>query len=253
MTTPEPAAAAQEHVPPPPRQEVPWRLPDAVGVFLLVAVLVALAGQALLTVLPPETADTAFFPLSLGMLGLVTLAYVAVRYGRGGLLALGGERQFRPSDLMVGTLHGIVGFLVINVGFAALLAGITTLLGGEVPEVQEGLREVALETQVPALFVISAVAVAPLAEELFFRGMLFARLRDRLGRWPAIGLASILFSLAHYEVGNVQGSLYTFVVLFPFAMYLAWMFDRHRSIAVPMMMHAVFNAFGVAGILAGVA
>jgi membrane protease YdiL (CAAX protease family) len=218
-----------------------------------VVVLVALGGEALLTVLPREAANTAFFPLSLGMLGAATLAYVAVRYGRGGVLALGGERRFQPSDLVVGTLHGIVGFVVINVGFAALLVGITNLLGGEVPEVQEGLRDVAQQTQFPALFVISAVAVAPLAEELFFRGMVFARLRDRLGRWPAIGLASILFSVAHYEVGNLEGSLYAFAVLFPFAMYLAWMFDRHRSIAVPMMMHAVFNAFGVAGILSGVA
>ena len=47
------------------------------------------------------------------------------------------------------------------------------------------------------LALISLVFVAPIAEEIIFRGWLYDKLRSRVGIWLAILLVSVLFGLAH--------------------------------------------------------
>jgi uncharacterized protein len=94
--------------------------------------------------------------------------------------------------------------------------------------------------------------VAPLAEEVFFRGFLFQALRHRLGVWPGIGISAYLFGLAHFQgFDNIAGTLYALVVLSTFGMYLAWMLDRRGHLATTMAMHAVFNAMATAYIIFG--
>ena len=89
----------------------------------------------------------------------------------------------------------------------------------------------------PALVVLVAVAVAvvaPLAEELFFRGLLYGWLRGRLGVGLATAVAAVLFGLAHQPI----------VLALPLAVVgagLCCLYERWRSLWVPAAAHLVIN------------
>ena len=40
---------------------------------------------------------------------------------------------------------------------------------------------------------------APIAEEIFFRGLVFRSFEKRFGRWWALGLSSIVFGVTHFQ------------------------------------------------------
>jgi membrane protease YdiL (CAAX protease family) len=92
-----------------------------------------------------------------------------------------------------------------------------------------------------ALVVVSAVVVAPLAEEFFFRRVLQGWLQKRLsGDAPrAIGIASLAFAAAH------AGQGLAFVPLFPLAMVLGLIAERTGSIVPCILLHGLFNAVSV--------
>lgn len=236
---------------PPERGGVPWSWLDAVAVFLLVIVFGAVLGQVLATALPPRLAQAASFPALLALLALVTLVYVRIRYP-GQVARLFGPGSFTARNVLVGAAHGVAAFLVINIGLGLVLHLLAELLGLEPPVIQETIRDAVRDPEFAPLVLLSIVAVAPFAEELFFRGMLFQALRQRLGPWPGIGVSAVVFGLAHLEGNNLEGSLYALLVLALFGLYLAWAFHRQQHLSVPVTMHAVFNLLAVGGIVLGI-
>jgi uncharacterized protein len=91
-----------------------------------------------------------------------------------------------------------------------------------------------------AVAAILAIVVAPVTEEVLFRGLLFQSLRRRVGLWPAAAVSSLLFASIHVEILFSQPL--ALAGLFVFAMALAWSFHRFGSLVVPIIAHAVFNA-----------
>ena len=79
-----------------------------------------------------------------------------------------------------------------------------------------------------------ACLVAPLAEELFFRGVLYAALRQRLGWIWAMVLSGAAFALVHT---NVLG----FLPIFALGCLLANLYERTGSLAVPVIVHMLHN------------
>jgi membrane protease YdiL (CAAX protease family) len=226
--------------------DVPWGFLDAAAVFGLSFLLMAVASPLLGALDDPELARGLFFPLSLALLGGTAVVWVRLRHpGHVGALL---RRRPTAADAAMGVAHGFAAFFIINVGFGLVVRVLGALTGLELPEVQEGLREAALDGRIGVLVIVSAVLVAPLAEEVFFRGLLYQGLRGPLGTWPAIALSALLFGLAHFEAGNLAGSLYALLVLSSFGAYLAWALER-RSLVAPVAMHATFNALAVVGIL----
>ena len=57
--------------------------------------------------------------------------------------------------------------------------------------------------------VIWAAVAAPLGEELVCRGLVFRRLRDYLGKWPAIVISGVMFGIYH---GNVVQAIYASIL-----------------------------------------
>ncbi len=90
-----------------------------------------------------------------------------------------------------------------------------------------------------AATVLASVVIAPLAEEVLFRGVVFAGLRDRWGQLAGILVSSGLFALVHL-------SAYQFVPVFILGMLLAVLASSTRSIWPSILCHALFNASGVA-------
>jgi len=102
-----------------------------------------------------------------------------------------------------------------------------------------GPAEQAINALEPWIVVPAIVVVAPIAEELFFRGVAFnAWLRERGRRFAYIGSAA-LFATIHV-------SLVSLLPIFLLGLALAWVYRRTGSLLAPIAMHATVNGITVA-------
>jgi len=87
------------------------------------------------------------------------------------------------------------------------------------------------------LLIATAVVLAPVAEELFFRGILQTRLATSLhSRWAALLIASACFGFVHSDQ-------YAAVVpLVAMGIILGYVYEATGSLVAPILIHAVFNA-----------
>ena len=81
------------------------------------------------------------------------------------------------------------------------------------------------------------VGLAPISEEVCFRGLLFGGIRNRLPMWPAALLAGIVFGLLHATTGWSAVPVLIF-----FGMVLAIVYEKTGSIWPPIMIHLLNNA-----------
>ena len=93
------------------------------------------------------------------------------------------------------------------------------------------------------MLVILTVIIAPIAEEIVFRGVLLSALADRWGVTVGIVGSAAVFSAIHLSL--VAGP-----ALFPFALILGWLFVRTKSLTVCIVTHALFNGVGLAAVYA---
>jgi len=91
-----------------------------------------------------------------------------------------------------------------------------------------------------AVVILLAVVVAPVAEEVFFRGVLQSMIRRYTRRpWPAILIASALFGLAHFQYWH------TVPALFCLGVALGYNYERCGRLISPILTHAIFNGVSI--------
>jgi CAAX protease family protein len=130
-------------------------------------------------------------------------------------------------------------------GIAVLVLIAVLVVGGIVdqfanPEKEQGLIPQHWDSSKIAPFIgftFVVVVVAPIVEELQFRGVGYGLL-ERFGPTVAIVLVGIAFGLVH---GLIAG----FPVIAVFGCGLAYLRSRTNSIYPCMLLHASFNAFGL--------
>jgi membrane protease YdiL (CAAX protease family) len=86
-----------------------------------------------------------------------------------------------------------------------------------------------------ACWVAATVIVAPIVEELVFRGMLFRFLAARMRTLPAAALSGVLFACLHWHVPS-------FAALALLGIALALVYARTGRIISAIVLHALFNA-----------
>lgn len=84
-----------------------------------------------------------------------------------------------------------------------------------------------------------AVIVAPVAEEIIFRGYFYGVIRRFGGRLPALLTSSLLFAAIHVHLPSMLG-------LGILAIILCLLYERTGSLWAPITMHACFNASTIA-------
>ncbi len=89
---------------------------------------------------------------------------------------------------------------------------------------------------------VSAVIVAPLVEEFFFRGFTYSALRTRLGIMPAMLVSSAYFALIHFD-------FFTFLPIMVLGMGMAFLYERRQNIIAPAALHFFHNAYTIGTIL----
>lgn len=232
--------------------DVPWTVRDAIVVLLLWFLILTGLGLLLLsllqTFLPEVEARATTLPVSALLFVAVTVLYVR-RYP-GAPRKLFGPAKPSGKALGWGIAAGVAGLIVFAFGMGNLLQFIADSMRADLPEVQEGFREVAEQTSTAPLLVVYSVLIGPFAEEVFYRGMLFAALRRRLDLWPAMGISGFIFGLSHVQV-TLEATLLVALIVIPFGMLLAWVYDRTGTLVAPLAAHATFNLVQVMFLIQG--
>jgi hypothetical protein len=94
--------------------------------------------------------------------------------------------------------------------------------------------------------ILWGVIVAPLAEEIVYRGFVFRVLQQRWGTAAGMLASSALFAVVHFYsmVGTIE--------VFASGMILAWLYHRTGKLASCILLHAGYNlALALYGHFAG--
>lgn len=218
-----------------------WRGKDVLlitgGIILIFALFwIAFQGYLSVTGVEPESLSSSVtFSILIGALEVIALAGSVYLFGlrrRGldwdavGLLPASGQW------LAAGVAAGL-----LAIPLTALIAsGVQLLLG-------QPLTNPQLEFLVPegfswfgavGMFVMGGL-LAPLAEEMFFRGVLYPWMRSRWGVWAGIVGSGLIFGAVH---GEISISAATAVM----GMGLAWLYERSGSLWPSILVHIINNA-----------
>jgi len=102
----------------------------------------------------------------------------------------------------------------------------------------EQIVEIFSQLESPFWFFVVAAIIAPIVEELFFRGFLFQGFRQKYGWQPALLLSSAIFGAAHLDPVSL---IPTFIL----GCVLAYVYHRSNSIWPGMIFHAVINSLSL--------
>ncbi|MEN8662017.1 MAG: lysostaphin resistance A-like protein [Lentimonas sp.] len=89
-----------------------------------------------------------------------------------------------------------------------------------------------------SILVILAVILAPIVEEIIFRGCIYRFLKSKTSFIAAQILSGVVFSLMHQ-------SLAAFIPLVVVGIILARIYEKSGNLLVPMCFHALFNGFSL--------
>jgi len=106
------------------------------------------------------------------------------------------------------------------------------------------------------LNVASAAVIAPIAEEVFFRGYATTAWLRSIGANPAIVRGALFTAAVHIlTVGGAsfgegaERALFAFLVRLPVALALGWVFVRRGSLVAAIGLHAAYNGVPVLALL----
>ena len=136
-----------------------------------------------------------------------------------------------------------IGYLAfcLAVPITFLLGTLTQILVGDIPVITHPLITMLSDSETgikTLLIILVATVLAPLFEELLFRGFLYRALRDRLGVGFAIGLSSMIFATVH-------PSGYTVLPIFGLSVMLCLLYERTGSIVPSIILHSLHNLSGI--------
>lgn len=213
----------------------------AAGALVIVGLTVVAALAAPWVDFQHPVIDAATWPLMyvpimvLARRRLLAPAGLGLGHGLGLIPIAGGARRLLP---VVGALLAAAGLGLWLVSLASGRAQLTShwsewfdpqLAWGDATAVVASL--------------VSAVVLAPVFEEIVFRGLLFATLRRRLGLAASAVLSAAIFSVAH-GYGTVG-----FVDVFWSGLLWAWAYERTGSLLPAIGAHALTNLLVSAGVL----
>lgn len=178
---------------------------------------------------------TVIYALALIPIYLIYLMLNRRRDGRSLLLERARMIDILPAlAMMIGALG------VTNIWFNLL-----TSLQDSVPFIDEQVQSYmetanAFSSSSGYLWLILGISImAPICEELVFRGIIQGELRKAMPEWAAIIIQALIFALFHMQLLQIS-----YVILPGLLLGLAYYWSR--SILVPIFMHITFNFLGSA-------
>ena len=122
-----------------------------------------------------------------------------------------------------------------------MIAGVgATLSGQETPEFMTETFRTAREAGILPLFFFSFAVLAPVQEELFFRGFLYRGMSASIGAWPTIVLTSAVWSVVH-----LQYEWFFIGEIFLLGVAFGWLRLRSGSTILTMFLHGGMNTLAL--------
>jgi hypothetical protein len=155
-------------------------------------------------------------------IGLASVIVAVAPLGRSAVPALG----LRGTDWKY-PVFGALGTLALSVAVSQL--GIEPQGMKQVIEILPGNL---------ALSLVLLAVLAPLVEELIFRGLLYGWITGRWGSLAGLIVSSVAFAAAHYEPAHV-------VLVLPLGFFFGWLRRRTDSLLPSLFSHIVNNGFAL--------
>jgi membrane protease YdiL (CAAX protease family) len=162
----------------------------------------------------------------------VPVLFLALRR-RHGSARVGLRAHVGPASLSVIVLAVVAG-AALQLPLAEIGNAVDSVLGRDVDALLLRRRLIEPQTAFEGVAVVLAlVAVAPITEELLFRGAMLDGLRERYGTTAGVVLSSLLFAALHPSAGASS---------FVAGVLLGALAARRRSVVPSIVLHAACNA-----------
>jgi membrane protease YdiL (CAAX protease family) len=230
---PPPAAEPGRTLPP-----VPWTVSRTFW-LMLAGFALALVSPVLVLPFDPDLDSDGALLAAQGLFEL-SLLFVAIGVAsewrfqplRAALGRLG-IRRAAPKDFGIALLTLLVYYIGAGLFAQYVLQPEQEDIGGEL-----GIGDPNLLIAISAVLVIAVLA--PVTEELFFRGFAFAGLRSRWSLWPAALVVGLIFGIVHAPTG-----LTAVVPLAGLGVALCWLYDRTGSLWPCVAAHVLNNSLAL--------
>ncbi|HEY1949021.1 MAG TPA: type II CAAX endopeptidase family protein [Bryobacteraceae bacterium] len=225
-------------IPEPPAREPFWGYSDlavVMGLLFASIVLLLVFAGLFISAKPDLKTDPVF--LLTTQFGLYIFVYLCfwvtfkTRYDRPVFSSLG----WRPSTFSP------IWAVICGVALALLLSVVGSLI--QTPKVKSPLDDLTATPGMLALFGLMAVTVAPLFEEMFFRGFVQPLLSRSLGTMAGIGITASIFGALHAPEYAYAWQYAVCIALAGAA--FGWVRARTNSIIPGTIMHGAFNLASV--------
>lgn len=213
-----------------------WGLTEVVLVYvgiLIAGILFGMYGNALLDYLVkliniPDN-ELSYFVLSFVFQFVVTVVLVLLM-AKGDYRSLGIRSTSSKNYLKYGVMGGVALLIIITLS-SFIVQHFRPDLQPQVYE--EMLRSVNEFSGFLMVFLIGVV-LAPLSEELFYRGMMYPVFRNYLGPYGGAIVAGAIFGLSHWD-------LWRTIPLAIGGAILCYLYEKTGSIFVSALAHGIWN------------
>lgn len=226
-----------------PAHAVRWGVTDAIAVIAVAHVLALFWVSLMLAagVISSGDAPVSIVGLVLGNLGLWAgylggPIVVASRKGLGAISDYGASIEWKdiPLGLIVGVLAQVALLPLLYVPIGWFIDGDPSASARELIDAVDGSLDA-------LLLILSAAVLAPLLEELAYRGLFLRALLRRMGTAPAVTISALVFAAVHLEPLLIPG-------LFLFGVLAAVLALRSGRLGPAWAMHIGFNVAGLVGL-----
>lgn len=228
-TRPERGANSDEHVEAIRALPVRWGLGDFAHLLTVFAAVVAV-----MVVLPFEINNTAF-GLILQTATIAPVVYATYRKGQKSLRLDFGFQAPTLAEFAMGVGIGVGLLITTGIGNAILTAAF-----GEIPSNNTLITDPPENATVKAFELFAIAVMAPLSEELLFRGLFLRSAVRRFSPAFAVFLTSVVFSGVH-ALGMGANGWTLALALYPLSLTMTWLTLRRGHIGLSLVIHATFN------------
>jgi hypothetical protein len=155
--------------------------------------------------------------------------------------------RFAPTDLLVG-----IATAMITIGLAAAAAAVTSELVGLTDDAEADNTQFLRDAEGTLwLYPLLAAVIfgAPLAEEIFFRGLILRAFEKRAGPVAAVIGSTVLFTLPHFVGSGLAGTAVLFASIGMVGAVLGTVTVLVGRLWPAVIAHLLFNSLGAAGAL----
>lgn len=195
---------------------VPWW---SLVIFLLALPAIGIGVVQLLPDREMMTILAAFF-----VIGLLAVVVAVAPLGRDAIPALG----LRPANWKY-PVFGVLGTLALSIAVSQV---------GLEPQGMKQVIEMVREPRQLAVGLLALAVLAPIVEELVFRGLVYGWIAGRWNSLAAWLISSVLFAAAHMEPAHV-------ILVLPLGLLFGWLRRRTDSLLPSMIAHIVNNGLAL--------